>query len=80
MNIKLTPFTQNHTSVLIRYLDENRKFNINTDPLRLRVYKSDWVKLEASAFKKEIVKGNVEIFFISTDEKKNRFSCSKRRK
>jgi ribosomal protein S18 acetylase RimI-like enzyme len=67
-NIDLINYSPALESKLLDYLDQNRKYNVELDPLGLREYESDWAEKEKQKVL-EIIGGNKgEVLFIELDK------------
>ena len=64
-NVQFTSYSDLNKVRLINYLDQNRKYNVALDPLKLRTYDKDWAADEAKEILLKITNNIGEILFIS---------------
>lgn len=64
---KLIPYTTDQQTTVIKYLDLNRRFNVEIDPMHLRTYETTWAEKEFSKMTEVIASGKGEIFMIQKD-------------
>ena len=64
-SVKLIPYSSELKTKLTEYLDKNRKYNVELDPLKLRTYESEWAFHETQKIINALESSTGQVYFIA---------------